>query len=117
MTNAMAIEMMSMEQLDRVAGGTREQNIDLIIAMADVDPKGTEAFFKGWNQTAPDADYRLSMGVYNLIRNNFSKKGLNVYINTFCGDKMQNTYEIADKPVTHQQFIDFLKGCGGGNDW
>ena len=46
------------------------------------------------------------------MTNEMMTKGLQDY-----GGNMKNSYEIAGKPVTHNQFISFLKGCGGGDDF
>lgn len=110
-------EKLSDEQLDEVAGGSFEENRDILVAMMDVGPQGTMQLFKEWDQRSDTAKGSLNNKLTVLINKNFGNRV------TFAGsaDQVASVYFINGKHVSHQQFIDFLNTTAsvsrGGDDW
>lgn len=100
-----ALERMSDEELDRVAGGTWSENQDLLVAMGNVDPDGLMNLFKSWDQNS------ATLGIYlkSLIDKNFKNRGLNV---EYTPGIDPNKYKIDGEPASHEKFIDYLNTVG-----
>jgi len=62
------------EQLEKVAGGTYEQNLEILVAMANIDPENVQKVFSKINaeETNPrDIGFIISQGAANLILKHF----------------------------------------------
>ncbi len=103
---------LSEDDLDNVAGGSFEENQELLNVMMDIDPKGTENLLKTWDQKAPNAQSSFNDKMQKLMNANF--KGSQILLSS---DKIENLYTVGGKRMSHGQFVDMLKSMGSGNDF
>lgn len=104
---ALLNEKLSDEELDGVAGGSHQENVEILTAMTGIDPNGTMEFLKKWDQRADDAEFKLATGMNEIIRSNFNKRGMSVaYFLKETGS--ENLYFVDGKKVSHGQFMDYL---------
>ncbi len=114
--DAILKEKLSDEQLDAVAGGSFDENQQILYAMLDVDPQGTMEFLKGWNQQASNYKETLRDGLGKLLHKNFSAQGMDVVFLGGIGDR-ENQYMVDGKMVSHENFMSYLSAMGNNDDF
>lgn len=93
--------------LDNVAGGTFEQNKDILGILGDIDHESTVYLLKHWDQKAPNSKATLTEGISCILNQNL--KGTN--INFALNEKGENFYYLRDedgnmtKRLSHAEFM------------
>ena len=98
---------MGEEELNNVAGGSFEENQDILEVMSRIDPQGVKEFTQNWDQTSPDAPSKLAIGMMKLMeKNGLNTKKINAYLNA---DRIANFYRIDGEFVQHEEFMKELE--------
>ena len=117
--DALKSKSMSDDELDNVAGGTHQENMEVLNVMAQVDPKGTQALLASLQTLGPDDNWQGIMRdrLTILINDNFKRKGLDVNFSGSVG--VGNMYYVGGKKMSHAKFLEFLGNykAGGGDDF
>jgi len=98
------------EELDQIAGGTIEENMDLLNAMVKLDPNGVKAVFDNAAQVSETTGsnyYQLSIaiGTQNLIKKHFGK---NFDISAYDNNWDTNDYSPNGKSISHAQMLGMI---------
>ena len=92
------------EQLDKVAGGSYEQNLEILFAMASIDPDAVQKVFakvNGDNNHHDLPEYIIKQGAEDLIRKHFNIPNV-----TFTeGD---NWYHMDGQNLSHAQMLKMI---------
>ena len=112
--DALLKEKLSDEQLDEVAGGSFDENQEILYAMMSVDPEGTMDLLKKWIQDFKCNEVSLYALISQLVDKNISGTGLQ-----FDGRAYDdpNEYRMNGKRITHRKFLDHLKVMGQSDDF
>ena len=98
-------EVLSENALDNVAGGTFEQNVDLLNAMAQIDPNSVQAILREANKTGDIDGYKsvVSQGLDGLIQKHFGNELRGVPLTKF-----ENYYSSNGQQISHQQALNII---------
>ena len=91
------------EQLDKVAGGTMDENSDILSAMARIAPEKVAGIINtaAVAPTEAEANAEIRMGVQELLKDNFG---------VFSVSRMNsdNTYGYNGKIISHEQLMKMI---------
>jgi hypothetical protein len=106
-------EILSEDTLDNVAGGTFEQNVDLLNAMAQIDPNSVHAILREANKTGDIDKYKsvVSQGLDGLIQKHFGDELRGVPLSS---SKFDNYYQSNGKKISHQQALNIINAKAQG---
>jgi hypothetical protein len=106
-------EILSEDTLDNVAGGTFEQNVDLLNAMAQIDPNSVQAILREANKTGDIDKYKsvVSQGLDGLIQKHFGDELRGVPLSS---SKFDNYYQSNGKKISHQQALNIINAKAQG---
>ena len=102
---------LSEDALDNVAGGTFEQNMDLINAMAPIDPHAVQAILSEANKTGDIEQFKsvVAQGLDPLIKKHFGRE-----LSAFPLTKMGNFYMSNGDQISHQQALNIINAKAQG---
>jgi hypothetical protein len=104
-------EILSEDTLDNVAGGTFEQNVDLLNAMAKIDPDSVHAILREANETGDIKGYKsvVSKGLSDLFQKHFGNELKGVPWTRF-----ENYYTSNGQEISHQQALNIINAKAQG---
>lgn len=104
-------ELLSEDTLDNVAGGTFDQNVDLLNAMAQIDPNSVQAILREANKTGDIDKYKtvVSRGLDGLIQKHFGEELRGVPLNSY-----ENYYSSNGQKISHKQALDIINAKAQG---
>ena len=103
--------LLSEDALDNVAGGTFEQNVDLLNAMAQIDPNAIQTILNKANKTGDIDEYKsvVSQGLNGLIQKHFGEELRGVPLSSF-----ENYYRSNGQKISHKQALDIINAKAQG---
>ena len=99
--------LLSEDELDNVAGGTTQENMDILNALEPLDPKGVQAVYDEAYSANGDCEKIaeiVGVGAYQLLTKHFKSAGLSV----FTAEDQSNHYSVNGQSVTHSDVINEL---------
>ena len=97
------------EQLDKIAGGTNRENLDLLGVLAKVDPEAVKDTFETalWYNREEVMQDLFNAAVPRILKENF---GNSITIENSIDGKNKYTYN--GKPVSHEQLVEIIAAQG-----
>jgi hypothetical protein len=104
-------EILSEDTLDNVAGGTFEQNVDLLNAMAQIDPNSVHAILREANKTGDIDEYKyvVAQGLDGLIQKHFGDELMGAPLTSY-----ENYYISNGQKISHKQALDIINAKAQG---
>ena len=92
------------EQLEKVAGGSKEENMEILTAMRKIDPQGVDDLFDRIHKKAPEGmeDKWIAGGTTALLAKNF---GIYSATDNYANNSYDNSSYHA---MSHAQVLDMI---------
>ncbi len=102
-------EKLTDDELDDVAGGSHEQNLDLFSWVAKIDMSEFHFIHKSVDFDSPDAEWAFSTAVQGATNRVLKNHGIDAEVIT--SDSGDNMYLYKGSFINHKKFVNILKQC------
>ena len=100
------------DALDNVAGGTNEQNMQILKALEGIDPDGVNEVYNAMRNAGGSYEEMGNIaagGVYNLVSKNLGR-----HITAFADSNGNNTYRKNGRIISHKDILNMINAKADG---